>query len=60
MMTTALALSGIAGQAIAVSGVRTLVSSEQLRKTYDYVIIGAGSAGCALARRLSRGVSECS
>jgi len=31
-----------------------LVSPEQLRPAYDYVIVGAGSAGCVLAHRLGQ------
>lgn len=49
-----IALSGFAPAAMAALGVRTLVSPEQLGRTYDYVIIGAGSAGCVLAHRLGR------
>lgn len=49
-----LALSGLARPTMAASGIRPLVSPEQLRPTYDYVIIGAGSAGCVLAHRLGR------
>jgi choline dehydrogenase len=48
------ALSGLAPSTMAAPGVRTLVSSEQLGPAYDYVIIGAGSAGCVLAHRLGR------
>jgi len=38
----------------AASGVRILASPEQLRPVYDYIIVGAGSAGCVLAYRLGR------
>jgi choline dehydrogenase-like flavoprotein len=48
-----LALSGYAPPAAA-SGVRALVSADQLRPAYDHAIIGAGSAGCVLACRLAR------
>src|SRR5258708_39838519 len=46
-----LALSGLAAPAAAASGARVLASPEQLRPTYDTVIVGAGSAGSGLAYR---------
>src|SRR5271170_6861410 len=46
--------SGIAAEPAAASGVRILVSPEQLRPAYAYIIVGAGSAGCVLAHRLAR------
>ncbi len=53
-MAGGIALSGLSSPSKAASGVRTLTSSEQLRATYDHVIVGAGSAGCVLAHRLGR------
>ena len=49
-----LALSGLVRPAMAFQGVRMLVSPEHLRPAYDYVIVGAGSAGCVLAHRIGK------
>src|SRR5256885_10386624 len=49
VLGSGLALSGLAVPAAAASGVRVLASPEQLRPSYDTVIVGAGSAGRVLA-----------
>lgn len=49
-----LTLSSLPRSTMATTGIRTLASSDQLRPAYDYVIVGAGSAGCVLAHRLGR------
>ena len=50
-----LARSGFArASSHASSNVRSLASPEQLRPTYDYVVVGAGSSGCVLAHRLGQ------
>jgi choline dehydrogenase-like flavoprotein len=36
------------------TGIRVLHSSDDLGRTYDYLIIGAGSAGCVLTHRLAQ------
>ncbi|WP_165435325.1 GMC oxidoreductase [Bradyrhizobium sp. Leo121] len=52
-----LALSSLARSAGAgagpASGVRVLHSPEQLASSYDHIIVGAGSSGCAMAHRLA-------
>jgi choline dehydrogenase-like flavoprotein len=41
-------------EAFAQTGIRILHSPDDLSRTYDYLIIGAGSAGCVLAHRLAQ------
>ena len=45
--------SGAIWEAFAQGGIRVLHSPDNLGRTYEYLIIGAGSAGCVLARRLA-------
>ena len=45
--------SGAIWEAFAQAGIRVLHSPNDLGRTYEYLIIGAGSAGCVLARRLA-------
>lgn len=47
---------GAIGGGVAISTFipRALAAPEQLRSTYDYAIVGAGSAGCVLAHRLTQ------
>jgi choline dehydrogenase-like flavoprotein len=49
-----LTFPGAIGQALAQTGIRVVHSPEDLGRTYDYLIIGAGSAGCVLAHRLAQ------
>jgi choline dehydrogenase-like flavoprotein len=46
--------SGAIWEALAQTDIRVLHSSDDLDRTYDYLIIGAGSAGCVLAHRLAQ------
>jgi pyridoxine 4-oxidase len=41
-------------KAFAQAGIRVVHSPDDLGLTYDYLIVGAGSAGCVLAHRLAR------
>jgi choline dehydrogenase-like flavoprotein len=45
--------SGASWDALGQTGIRVLRSPEDLAPSYDYVILGAGSAGCVLAHRLA-------
>jgi choline dehydrogenase-like flavoprotein len=46
--------SGAILKAFAQTGVGVFHSPEALDRTYDYLVVGAGSAGCVLARRLGQ------
>jgi choline dehydrogenase-like flavoprotein len=46
--------SGVILKAFAQTGVRVLHSPDALDRSYDYLVVGAGSAGCVLARRLGQ------
>ncbi len=46
--------SGAIWEAFAQTGIRVLHSPDDLGRKYDYLIIGAGSAGCVLVRRLAQ------
>jgi choline dehydrogenase-like flavoprotein len=46
--------SGAFWEVLAQTGIRVVRSPEDLGRTYDYIIVGAGSAGCVLARRLAQ------
>ena len=45
---------GAIGKAFAQTGIRVVHSPDDLGRTYDYLIVGAGSAGCVLAHRLAQ------
>lgn len=46
--------SGAVWKAFPQAGVRVVHSPDDLALTYDYLIVGAGSAGCVLTHRLAQ------
>jgi choline dehydrogenase len=49
-----MASSGAVWKVFAQAGIRVVHSTDDLGLTYDYLIVGAGSAGCVLTHRLAQ------